>query len=113
MEERHVMEERHGGNLVQFLMLRKLFYMVRQASTMREKRFQFDIEEILPHRERHGGSPWRRHGSAMSWKSAPWRKFFFYCNVEETLPHEAPCEHYGKRISMSNVDEKKAPCGVP
>ena len=79
------MEERHGGNLVLFLTLRKLFHMMHHASAMREKRFQSNVEEILPHRERHGESPWRRYECAMSWKIAMGEKCF-HSNVEETLP---------------------------
>ena len=37
---------------------------------MGEKCFLSNVEEILPHGGHHGGAPWKRHGCAMSCKSA-------------------------------------------
>ena len=64
MGGRHVIEERHGGNMVSILMLRKNFHM--------------------------GGAMVGRHGTAMEVPChgrAPWGENGFHSNVEEKLPH--------------------------
>ena len=80
----------------------------RHASAMWEKKLHSNIEEKPSHKGRHG-SAMSRHGSAMA-------ENCFYCNVEETLPHEAPCERHGSAMSRmsamgknyfhSNLDKK-------
>ena len=49
------MEERHGGKMVQFLTLEEI--LPHSVPRKRHaKRFQSNVEVILPYRRRHGGA---------------------------------------------------------
>ena len=93
------MEKRHGGNVVPFLTLRKLFHMVRHASAMPENGFQSNVEEILPNRERHGGAM-----GAPCHGKAPWEKNVSILMLRKPFHKECHASAMEKKF-VSNVEK--------